>query len=207
MYRQEAFAEDRTDVLLSAMREIGFAALVTPTSEGVEATHTPMLVRETSDGVVLESHVARANPHWRALGPGARSLAVFQGPNSYVTPSWYASKAETGKVAPTWVYIAVHAHGPLRPVHDETWLRRHIEDLTALHEGGRPAPWSVDDAPETYLSAMMRGGVGVELAVERLEGVWKLNQHKPTADRDGTRRGLAASGPMGAALADALDAR
>lgn len=206
MYRPQNFAEDRPDVLVAAMREIGFAALVTPSAEGLAATHAPMLVHhdEASGRVVIEAHIARANPHWKAVEDGAAALAIFQGPSSYVTPSWYPSKAETGKVVPTWVYIAVHAHGQLRTIHDAAWLHRHVGALTDLHETGRAVPWQVEDAPESFVSALVRGIVGLELTVERLEGAWKLNQHKAAGDREGTRAGLAAAGPAGQALAHAL---
>ena len=209
MYRPQNFAEDRTEVLVDAMRRIGFAALVTPTASGLAATHMPMVVRhDTATGrTVLQAHVARANPHWRDAAQSGESLAIFQGPSSYVSPSWYPSKQETGKVVPTWVYIAVHAHGRLRIIDDGAWLRQHVEALTDLHEADRPTAWQVSDAPESYVGAMMRGIVGLELLVERLEGAWKLNQHKPPADRDGTLNGLAMSGPAGAELAAALAER
>ena len=209
MYRPQNFAEDRPEVLVPAMREIGFAALVSTSAEGLAATHAPMVVRhdEATGRVTLEAHIARANPHWKAIADDAEALAIFQGPSSYVTPSWYPTKAETGKVVPTWVYIAVHAHGRLRTIHDGEWLRRHVGTLTDLHEAGRAAPWHVEDAPDTFVSALVRGIVGLELTVERLEGAWKLNQHKGDADREGTRTGLAEAGPSGLALAEALASR
>ena len=209
MYRPQNFAEERPEVLVDAMRRIGFAALVTPTASGLAATHMPMVVQhDTATGrTVLQAHIARANPHWRNVPPSGESLAIFQGPSSYVTPSWYPSKQETGKVVPTWVYIAVHAHGRLKIIEDGTWLRQHVEALTDLHEANRPVAWQVGDAPESFIGAMVRGIVGLELCVERLEGAWKLNQHKPAADRDGTLKGLAEAGPAGADLAAALAER
>ena len=203
MYRPEAFAEDREDVLLDAIASIGLAALVTPGEGGIEASHVPMVARRGADGALgLETHVARANAHWRAAP--AESLAIFQGPHAYVHPGWYPSKAETGKVVPTWTYIAVHAHGRLEAMTDEAWLRAHLDALTDAQEAARPEPWAVSDAPPRYIAGLSRGIVGLRLTVERLEGAWKVNQHKPEADRLGTRDGLAGAGPMGVALADVL---
>lgn len=209
MYRPQNFAEDRPEILVAAMREIGFAALVTPGAAGLAATHAPMLVRHdaATGATVLQAHVARANPHWQTLEDGAEGLAIFQGPSSYVSPSWYPTKAETGKVVPTWVYIAIHAHGRVQAIQDPAWLHRHIEALTDLHEGPRSEPWHVQDAPASFVTALVRGIVGLELTVERLEGTWKLNQHRGEGDREGTRAGLAAAGPAGAALAEALAQR
>ena len=118
MYRPRLSAEDRPETLLATIREIGFATIVTPTPTGIEATHAPMIVREDPDGrLILAGHVARANPHWRAAN-GCASLAIFQGPHAYMSPAWYPTKRETGKVVPTWLYIAIHAHGWLTAIDD-----------------------------------------------------------------------------------------
>ncbi|SEM74440.1 negative transcriptional regulator, PaiB family [Loktanella fryxellensis] len=201
MYAPPAFREDRVDVLRAAVGQIMLAALVTQTADGPVATHVPMLLTGPDDALVLETHVARANPHWRTPGP---SIAIFQGPQAYVSPSFYPSKAETGKVVPTWTYISVHAHGSLRVVDDPDWLHAHVTTISDRMEADRPAPWAVSDAPADYIAGLQRGIVGLRLTVDRLEGAWKVNQHKPQADRDGTARGLAASGPQGAALARVL---
>lgn len=202
MYRPANFAEDRLEVLLEAVQGIGLATLVTPTPEDIVVTHVPVVARLDGERMMLETHVARANPHWRAAG--ASSVAIFQGPHSYVTPSWYPSKAEHGKVVPTWSYISVHAHGSLEAVEDPGWLLRHLEELSSANEVGRDRPWEVSDAPETFVAALSRGIVGLSMTAERVEGVWKMNQHKAEADREGTRLGLAGAGPMGAALAEEL---
>lgn len=208
MYRPEHFIEDRPDVLAAAMRDIQFAALVTPAEGGIEVTHVPVVVRgdaEASAGMVLESHVARANPHWKAARIAA-SVAIFQGPQAYVSPSWYPSKQEHGKVVPTWTYVTVHAHGRLEAVRDAGWLRRHLDELTRQNESGRDQPWHVTDAPARFIDTLARGIVGLRLVVDRLEGAWKVNQHKSEGDRLGTARGLATSGEMGARLANVLTA-
>lgn len=206
MYRPEQFAEDRQDVLAGAMRDIQFAALVTPHAGGIEVTHVPMVVRHEDGRIVLEGHVARPNRHWKIAAEAPGSVAIFQGPQAYVSPSFYPSKQEHGKVVPTWTYITVHAHGRLESVQDGEWLRRHLNDLTEANESSRDAPWKVADAPESYLAGLSRGIVGLRLVVERLEGAWKLNQHKSEPDRMGTAGGLAGSGEAGLRLSQALRA-
>lgn len=206
MYRPQQFDETRPEVLLSAMRSIRLAAIVTPHAGGIEVTHAPVVVRQEEGGAVaLEMHFARANAHWKAISEeGLASVAIFQGPHAYVSPSWYPSKAEHGKVVPTWTYIAVHAHGTLRPVADEAWLRAHLEALTDDNERERDAPWAVGDAPDGFIGTLSRGIVGLRMEVARLEGAWKINQHKAEGDREGTRAGLAGAGPMGLELSQAL---
>ncbi|MDF9302074.1 FMN-binding negative transcriptional regulator [Tritonibacter mobilis] len=208
MYRPQNFAEDRLDVLINAIRNIQFAAIVTPTQDGIEVTHAPVVIHpgETVADTTIETHVARANPHWRAA-VAAQSVAIFQGPHSYVTPSWYPSKQEHGKVVPTWTYVTVHAHGTLEAIQDDTWLARHLEELTNQNEVAREVPWAVSDAPTEFIGSLSRGIVGLRMRIDRLEGAWKLNQHKATPDRDGTARGLANAGEMEQQLSDLLTKR
>lgn len=201
MYAPPAFQEDRTDVLRAAIGDITFGALVTQTDDGPVVTHVPMMLTGPDDAMVLETHVARGNPHWRHTGP---TVAIFQGPHAYIRPGFYPSKAETGKVVPTWTYIAVHAHGTLTAVQDGDWLHAHVTAMTNKMERGRPAPWAVDDAPADYIASLQRGIVGLRMPVTRLTGAWKVNQHKSEADRAGTAQGLADSGEMGRALAQVL---
>lgn len=189
MYIPDMFREDRTETLHAAVRTIGFATLIT---EGLEANHLPMLLQEGANGQVLRGHVARANPVWKK-GDGA-ALAIFLGPHAYVSPNWYPSKAETGKAVPTWNYIAVHAHGPIRWVEDADWLRTHVGALSAAHEAGRDVPWMISDAPVAYIDSMLRGIVGFELAIETLEGKYKLSQNREPADYAGARQGLLREG-------------
>jgi transcriptional regulator len=185
MYTPDHFREDRPAVLAAAMREIGFATLVT---QGLEANHLPMLL----DGGVLRGHVARANPVWKA-GEGA-ALAIFLGPHAYVSPNWYPSKAETGKAVPTWNYITVHARGAIRWIQDAGWLHAHVSAATSAHEAPRPEPWKVSDAPQSYIDSLLRAIVGFELTIETLEGKYKLSQNRAEADRDGVREALAREG-------------
>ena len=199
MYAPKQFREERRDVLLSAIASICFAALIVPAGEELQAAHLPMIAREEGDWVVVDGHVARGNPLWRAVGDGAPALAIFQGPQAYIHPGWLPSKRETGRAVPTWNYVAVHAHGRLS-VHDShDWLVRHVDALTTATEAGRDEPWAVADAPEGYIDQLARGIVGVSLHVERLEGAWKLAQHHPETNRLGMIDGLSAVAGAGAA--------
>lgn len=199
MYIPRQFREERLDILAAAMREIGLAALVTGGSD-LQISHVPMVLKE-GDPWVLETHVARPNPHWqRAAGP---TVAIFQGPQSYISPSWYATKREHGRVVPTWNYIAVHAHGTLEVVDDKAWLLAHLDDLTRENEAGRAAPWHVADAPAEFIRGLTRAIVGLRMRVDRTEGAWKLIQHRSEGDRLGTIAGLETEAG-GGGVADAM---
>ncbi|HSS14075.1 MAG TPA: FMN-binding negative transcriptional regulator [Rhizomicrobium sp.] len=185
MYIPDMFREDRPEVLHDAVRRIGFATLVT---SGLEANHLPMLL----EGNVLRGHVARANPVWKS--GGGEALAIFLGPHAYVSPSWYPSKAETGKAVPTWNYITVHARGTINWVQDADWLRAHVGALSDANEAGRDQPWSITDAPANYVDGLVRAIVGFELTIGKLEGKWKLSQNRDDADHAGAREGLSRDG-------------
>jgi transcriptional regulator len=146
-------------------------------------------------------HMARANPQWRDLDTLEECLVVFQGPHDYVTPSWYATKRETGKVVPTWNYATVHAWGRPRVVNDAVWLRRQLDDLTLSRERMRPAPWKVDDAPPDFVAMQMKAIVGVEITISRIEGKWKMSQNRPEADRVGVVAGFREQGDAGERIA------
>ena len=190
MYAPHQFREERRDILVAAMREIQLAAVVTSGPDGLVATHVPVVVREQADDLVLEFHVARQNPHWQLAG--ANSLMIFQGPQAYIHPGWYESKAEHGRVVPTWTYVMVHAHGLLEAMQTEDELLAHLNQLTDQNEARREKPWAVQDAPEKYIHGMTRAIVGLRMSVQKLEGSWKLNQHKNEADRMGVMSGLSA---------------
>ena len=202
MYVPQQFREERRDVLVAAMRDIQLAAIVTQDADGPCATHAPVVVREERDELLLEFHVARQNPHWQLAGQ--KTLAIFQGPQAYIHPGWYRSKAEHGRVVPTWTYVMVHAHGTLAAMEGETELLSHLSQLTDRNETGREQPWAVSDAPEKYIHGMTRAIVGLRMKVERLEGSWKLNQHKSDGDRAGVQSGLAAEADTNARAISAL---
>ncbi len=174
---------------------------------GLTANSVPFRLHAAPPGLgVLRAHVARANPFWRDAAGLAEALVVFRGVDAYISPSWYATKRETGKVVPTWNYTAVHAYGAVRVIDDRDWLRRQIDDLTAAHESGRPAPWSVDDAPAGFIDDMLAGVVGIEIEISRIEGKWKVGQNRSDADRAGVAAGLRAiGGDASLAMADLVE--
>lgn len=203
MYQPSHFRVDDTAALHALMREHPLATLVVPTADGVEINHLPLHL--DAERGLLVGHVARANPVWKMV-PTGPAIAVFQGPQTYITPSWYASKREHGKVVPTWNYAVVHAHGALRWIGADTpegdaWLHALVHRLTDHHEAvhrdrvaaqghAAPAVWGVDDAPADYLATMRRAIVGLELSIDKLEGKFKLSQNRPAADREGVVAGL-----------------
>ena len=191
MHIPPAFREDRTEVLHDLIRLHPLGLLTTAGEGGLVATPIPFLVyADEGHNGTLRAHMARANPHWRALQGAAECLVVFMGPQGYVTPSWYPSKQETQKVVPTWNYVTVHAWGKPRLVEDAAWLRRQLDDLTHTQESARPKPWAIGDAPDDYIAAQMRAIVGIEIPIERIEGKWKLSQNRTEADRTGVIAGL-----------------
>lgn len=192
MYNPSHFQETRSHVLQALMRAHPLATLVTLNADGLVANHIPMHFVATADGPGrLVAHVARANPLWRESQPTA-ALAVFQGPQQYITPSWYRSKQEHGKVVPTWNYAVVHAHGTLAINDDVEWVRDLLKTLTHSQESQRAQPWHVADAPEEFVNAQMRAVVGIELLITRLEGKWKVSQNRTAPDREGVIHGLRA---------------
>ncbi len=207
MYQLPAFREDRIEIQHELIRAHPLGLLVTAGPAGLMANPIPFLVdADTSAHGTLRCHLARGNPQWRELKAVEECLIVFQGPQDYVTPSWYATKRETGKVVPTWNYVTVHAWGRPRVVDDNTWLRRQLDDLTLLREGRRAKPWKVDDAPAEYVVSQMNGIIGVEIPISRIEGKWKVSQNRPEADRAGVVIGLReqgeTAGPMAALVAE-----
>ncbi|HUH85020.1 MAG TPA: FMN-binding negative transcriptional regulator [Stellaceae bacterium] len=210
MYVPTDFNEDRVPVLHAAIREIAFGTLVTLGTDGLTASHVPMLVEPGSSPLgTLWGHLARANPQWQTVRHDVPALAIFAGPNAYISPSWYATKQATGKVVPTWNYVAIHAYGALRIIDDAAHARAHLERLTQTHEAGRAQPWAIDDAPEAFIAGMLKGIVSFELAIERLEGKWKMSQNRPAEDRAGVVAGLKQEGrsPGVAALVAAASER
>jgi transcriptional regulator len=205
MYQPAHHREDRLEVQHALIRAFPLGTLVTVGQSGMVANHVPFLIdSERSKLGTLRAHIARANPLWREVDPTAEALVVFQGAERYITPSWYETKRETGKVVPTWNYAVVHAYGPIKVIENQAWLRTQIEDLTRAHEGTRAEPWAVSDAPESFVAAMARGIVGMEIEIARIEGKWKVSQNRPEADRRGVVEGLHGEGEPAAADMAAL---
>ncbi|CAM3741392.1 Transcriptional regulator [Bordetella sputigena] len=205
MYVPPAFREEDLSAIHRVMREARLVQLVTHGADGLIATPLPMLLAaDEGEQGVLYGHMARANPHWRAPVEG-EALAIFMGPDAYVTPSWYASKQRDGKVVPTWNYVAVHAYGPVEFFDDAERLLRVVSGLTDRQESTREAPWAVSDAPADYIAAMLRGIVGVRLPIVRIDAKRKMSQNRNPEDRAGVAAGLAASDdPLARAAARAM---
>lgn len=193
MYLPKPFAEERPEVLHDFIRTSPFGTLVTMTADGLEASHIPFVLKtEPRPLGTLQGHVARGNGQWRDSSLDTEALVIFMGPESYITPSWYPTKQQTGKVVPTWNYVVVHAYGQLRVIEDEAWLERHVEELTVQQEHRREEPWHVSDAPREFTSKLLRAIVGVEIEVSRLLGKWKLGQNRSAEDQAGVLEGLSA---------------
>ena len=201
MYLPAHFKESRPEVLHSLLRTHPLGLLVTQNSaqdsNGLQADAIPfMLDPERGEFGTLVAHVARANPLWREARTDVESLVVFQGPQAYVSPAWYPSKQETGKVVPTWNYVMVEARGRLRVIDDAAWVHALVTRLTDHHEAARTdaprTPWKVTDAPDDYIASMQRAIVGIEIELTALNGKWKVGQNRSTADRAGVAAGLAA---------------
>jgi transcriptional regulator len=195
MYQPPHFREDRLEVQHALIRAHSLGLLVTAGPGGLQANHVPFLVDADGSGHGrLRSHLARANPQWHELAAVTECLVVFQGPQQYISPSLYPTKREHGKVVPTWNYITVHAWGRPQVVDDAAWLRRQVEDLSLHKEGSRPAPWYVSDAPEPFVAAQLKGIIGIEIPIARIEGKWKVSQNRPAVDQTGVVAGLRGNG-------------
>jgi transcriptional regulator len=179
VYLPPAFTETRRELLLAHIERHDFGTLVTHGESGLIASQIPFLVDERDGGVLLQGHLARANPQVGDFDIEREALVMFAGPHAYISPSWY----EGGPAVPTWNYATVHAYGPARRIEDAGWLRELVRRLSDRHETREPAPWRMQDLPEPYVQSMLKGIVGVELAVTRLEGKFKLSQNRPAADR------------------------
>jgi transcriptional regulator len=201
MYLPKHFEETRVPVLHDLIRASPLAALVTLGPDGLDASHIPFEIDpEPAPFGTLRGHIARGNPLWREVSPGASALVIFQGPDTYISPSWYPTKRDTGKVVPTWNYVVVHAHGPLRFIDDRVWLHQFVNRLTNRHEAGRSEPWKITDAPNDYIDKMLRAIVGIEVPISRLVGKWKTSQNRPAEDRSGVVEGLLREGKESATV-------
>ena len=208
MYLPAHFAESRPHVLRQLIASHPLGLLVTQNDAGrIDANSVPFFLDADDESTpgVLRAHVARANPLWKEARGDVDSLVVFQGPQGYVSPAWYPSKAEHGKVVPTWNYVMVQARGRLRAIDDKAWLRAFVTRLTDHHEGRRAAPWAVSDAPADFIETMLGAIVGIEIELSALAGKWKVSQNRSAADRAGVVEGLRKEGGD-AALAAAVAA-
>jgi transcriptional regulator len=207
MYIPSHFEEKRIDVQHELIRQHAFGVLVTLDDKVIEANHLPFEIdAHAGEFGTLRTHVARSNPVWRTSSPGVDALVIFEGPSAYISPSWYPSKKETGKVVPTYNYMSVHAYGALRVIDDATWLRGLVTRLSDKYEQHQPAPWKVADAPDDYVEKLLSAIVGIEIPIAKMQGKWKLSQNRSGDDRHGVPTNLRALGTDAAsAMASRID--
>ena len=194
MYQPPLFREERLDVLHGLIQAHPFGLIISVGPDGEPVANAIPLLLDATAGEkgMLRGHLAKANPQWKLLAETGKALIVFQGPDSYVTPSWYESKKEHGKVVPTWNYVIVQVRGSVRIHEDAGWLRDHVSALSDAHEQGRAEPWAVSDAPDSFIAGQLKGIVGFEIEIAAIEGKWKVSQNRPVPDRVGVVAGLAA---------------
>lgn len=194
MYLPDVFREDDLQTLHAMIRAHPLATLITAGEGGLLANLVPFTLVEGGDNGILRAHIAKANDQVSALSSGAETLVVFQGPEAYITPSWYVSKQEHGRVVPTWNYAVVQVSGTPRVIDDPDWLRAQITNLTTLQEEKRSNPWHVSDAPEPFIASQMKAIIGIEIPISTIVGKWKVSQNRSDADRHGVEQGLRTEG-------------
>jgi transcriptional regulator len=195
MYVPKHFEESRIDVLHGLIKANPFGTLVGLTTRGLVANHIPLEIEDTPAPLgMLRGHIARANPFWQECSTETEALVIFQAADSYISPSWYPTKKQNGKVVPTWNYAVVHAYGAVRFIDDKSWLRMFVEKLTNRHEAGRSEPWKITDAPPDFIDKQLDAIIGVEIPITSLQGKWKLSQNRPIEDREGMVQGLLQEG-------------
>jgi len=206
MYLPEQFEQSDTNVIHELIRNYPLATVITQHETlGVEANHVPLHLELDRGGLGrLQGHIARANPLANGLDEDMDVLAIFHGPQAYISPSWYATKAETGKVVPTWNYVAVHGYGILRKIDDPAWILGTLETLTECNESSLPEPWKVSDAPQEFTERLLSQIVGIEMEITHLTGKWKVSQNQPAVNQESVIKGLRDAGDAGATEMAAL---
>lgn len=205
LYMPPAFKVEDLGILQDHIERTGLATLITGGRDGPIISHVPLFLNRGTDGMgILTGHLARANPQVKHSDLHQKAVAVFQGPEAYISPSWYASKREHGRVVPTWNYAVVHARGTLTFFDEPERLHAAVERLTAIHEARFAKPWTTGDAPREFIAAQLRGIIGISITIESLEGKYKLSQNRPVTDQDGVREGLDAIGEPGPSAASDL---
>jgi transcriptional regulator len=190
MYIPKRFLKDDIDKLKGMMVNHSFATLITHNESGVEANHIPLILNKLGQKDVLQGHIAKANPLWKNIKDKSEVLIIFNGPNCYISPNYYPTKQENGKVVPTWNYISVHVKGIVSFLHDDQWILKMLNDLTNQYEANQPVPWSVSDAPQAYIDKMLSAIVGLEIDILSITGKWKVSQDKTEENKQGIIRGL-----------------
>lgn len=194
MYQPSAFREERLEILHALIRAHPLATLVTAGAGGLIANLVPFTLFEGGEKGTLRAHIAKANDQVEPLRAGAETLVIFHGPESYITPSWYVSKREHGRVVPTWNYAVVQVRGTPHVIDDPAWIRAQIEELTTAQENQRSTPWKVTDAPEAFIFGQIKAIIGIEIPISTIEGKWKVSQNRSAADRQSVQEGLLQEG-------------
>ncbi len=194
MHIPSKFQQKDESQLKAIMREYPFGTLVIHSASGLEATHLPVILANNEGKDVIHGHIAKANKIWQSVENGDEILLIFNGPNCYVSPNYYPTKKESGKAVPTWNYVVVHVKGRIAFIHDEQWIYNMINSLTTEHESKQEIPWSMSDAPDTYIKKMLPAIVGIEISIDSIEGQWKLSQNQPEINKFGVVEGLSDKG-------------
>ena len=190
MYIPSKFNQKEQSQLKSIIRDYPFATLITHSTSGIEATHLPVVLTNIDGNDVIQAHIAKANQIWKSTEESSKALLIFNGPNCYISPNYYPTKKESGKAVPTWNYVVVHVKGRISFIHDEKWIYNMIESLTNIHESNQETPWSMADAPDTYIKKMLPAVVGIEISIDSIKGQWKLSQNQPEINKFGVVKGL-----------------
>lgn len=190
MHIPSKFKQSDKKLLLEIVRQYPFATLITNTQSVIEATHLPVILANVNGKQVIQAHIAKANKLWESVENGAETLLTFNGPNCYVSPNYYPTKKETGKAVPTWNYVAVHVRGDISFIHDEKAIYNIVDGLTNEHEKVQETPWSISDAPQSYIKSMLSAIVGIQISINEIEGQWKLSQNQPEVNKCGVVKGL-----------------
>ena len=191
MFKPPIFVEEREEIIHDLIHSNSFGTLISIVDGEIAADHLPLLFKpQLCEKGVLQAHISKGNPLWKKHQAGQEVMVIFQGPHHYISPSWYASKAEHAKVVPTWNYAVVHVHGTLKIIENHDWLLNHINQQTDKNEQHYETPWKVSDAPEDYIESQLKGIVGIEIEITRFDGKWKMSQNKNKADKEGIVKGL-----------------
>lgn len=194
MHIPDKFKQTEEEQLKELIREYPFSTLITHSESGIEANHLPVTLTNIDGKDVIHAHIAKANALWKSVQNGAEILLIFNGPNCYVSPNYYPTKKASGKAVPTWNYVTVHVKGSISFIHDESWIYSILDTLTSEHESNQEEPWSIKDAPETYIKKMLSAIVGIEITIDSILGKWKLSQNQPDINKLGVIKGLLVKG-------------
>ncbi len=196
MFIPKKFRQENIEACLTLMQAYPFATLVAQSDEGIEVYHLPVVVKPNGESWLLQGHIAKANPLWQKVASGTQVQVIFNGPNCYISPNHYPTKAEDGRAVPTWNYAVVHVQGKINFTRDPDWIMTCIEDLTSIHEADSATPWTFDEAPTGYIERMLPAIVGIEIDISAIQGKWKLSQNQPLVNQQGVINGLNALSPQ-----------